>query len=278
MLKLMEAVQTMSKIVNNESLFNDFKLMISKHSNKQINIICLHSPKGKGKTTVINYFYDYCLENDIICTLTDFNESYQSFNCIEDFFDNIIFELGDIVDGNECFSNYYREINNQYAILTNSNIALEKVKMVKTSIGNVSFGFNSENKEKHFNNMIADSFFKDLKKLKKKIVIFIDHFEVAPQRLKEIIIKYFLKNTSLKPNIFIVIATEDNLLSKTELKKYSNVEIVKLPEEYKYDDWKKFCIEIRVDEKLLQPIFNLYKNDPLRMRIALKPHEGSSPK
>lgn len=108
------------------------------------------------------------------------------------------------------------------------------------------------------------------------MVIFIDHFETASEEIKNIIIKYFLKKDLLKPNIFLVVATEENIFPKTQFNKFKHIKFARLPDEYKYDDWKKYCEEIFVDETLLQPIFDSYKDDPMCMRIALKPHEGSS--
>ena len=130
----MGAVQTMSKIVNNIILFNEFQLMISKSNNKHINTICLCSPKGKGKTTVLNYFYDYCLENNISCALIDFDASYESFKILECFFDNIILDLETSSETSIQFPNYDKEIEKMYNAQTNPEIALEKIMIFNTKI------------------------------------------------------------------------------------------------------------------------------------------------
>lgn len=272
----MGEVQTMSKIVNNVILFNDFQLMISKSNSKSINTICLYSPKGKGKTTVINYFHDYCLGNNITCALIDFDESYESFKTLEYFFDNIILNLETSAETSIQFPNYDKEIEKMYDAQANSEVVLEKIMMVNTTIGSVFVQQNTENQKLHFNQKVTQAFLKDLKDLKKKVVIFIDHFETASEEIKNIIIKYFLKKDLLKPNIFLVVATEENIFSKTQFNKFKHIKFARLPDEYKYDDWKKYCEEIFVDETLLQPIFDSYKDDPMCMRIALKPHEGSA--
>lgn len=190
------------------------------------------------------------------------------------FFDNIISDLTTQTETSFCFQNYDKEIENMYGAKANSEVVFEKMIMVNTTIGNAVVQQNTEKQKQHFNRKVAHAFFKDLKSAKKKTVIFIDHFETASEEIKEIIIRFFLKKDFLKPNIFLVIATEENILSKTHLNKYNHINFVRLPDEYKYDDWKKFCEEIYVDETLLQPIFDLYKDDPMCMRIALKPHEG----
>lgn len=268
----------MSIIVNNKDIFNDFKMMVSKENNKQINTICLYSPKGKGKTTVINCFSDYCIENNITYTLTDFNDSYSSFNHITDFLDNVISELQTSTTSDIPFVNYYEETKNLYDKQANPEVIIEKTAMFHTTVGPVFINPDTQARDQHYSQTIIQAFFKDIKSIKKKIVIFIDHFENAPKEIKNIIINFFFKKDLLKPNIFLVLATEEDIFSKLSSKRFNHVKLSRLPDEYNYDDWKKFCEEIAVDETLLKPIYKSYKNNPLSMRIALKPHEGSSTK
>lgn len=264
----------MQTIVNNKKLFEDFKNMLCKEKGTLFNTICLHSPKGRGKTTVINYFAEYCLENNIDCSTTDFNEDYHSFVHTKDLLDNII--LGLQSPTNEIlFTNYEKEVTEWLNRQSNPELVIEKSIMVNTSIGPTFINSDIQSQDKHYSQTLMKAFLKDIKLITRKVVIFIDHFELAPEEIQIAIVSHLLQKDFLRPNTFLVLATEKEIPINTSARNSNHIKLTHLPAEYHYNDWKVFCEKMYVDEKLLKPIYDTYKSDPLSMKIALKPHERS---
>ena len=265
----------MQTIVNNKKIFEDFKDMLCKEKGTLFNTICLYSPKGKGKTTVINLFADYCEENEIVCTTTDFNEDLHSFVHTKDLIDEIILGL-QLPEIDIQFNNYEKEVEEWLNRQKNVEVVFEKSIMANTSIGPTIIKPDTQIQDQHYSQTFMKAFLKDIRQIKKKIVIFIDHFELAPEEIQKAIVTHLLRKDVLKPNIFLVFATEKEIPVNISSRKFSHIKLTRLPDEYNYDDWKVFCEKIYVDEELLKPIYDTYKSNPLWMKIALKPHEGKS--
>lgn len=252
-------------VVNNEHIKQHFSQIVISTTAQQVKKIIIESKSGKGKTSLLKYFIQLC-GTEIPFIYFDFK--IEDFASEIDFTDQIIHSLTKFY--NEINFNSYESCLQNYSAMSSNEVIMKNVEIIQSKIGNIT---TSNNIAPRIIPKVATAFWKDYNTAlnDRKIILLLDSFEQAPDRIHNWIIRYLLK-ADLKDNqLYVVIAGQEGAFSSystdfADTKKYL------LPDSYSLEDWHKFGEQIHIiDRNYVDRCFNYYKGEPFYMCIALRP-------
>ncbi len=261
------------QMVNNKNIKTDFEEMLFKDNNIEdhFRTLIIFADSGQGKSTVLNYLYDYSKIIKIKRVLIDF-KLLSSVDEI-DFLDYIVNALQAETGNIDIFINF-NKLMKKYARGHSSKVVIEDASITNTSIGNVKID-NIANK-KNMTVSLINVFCKDYLKIKNKIVLLFDNFEIASENIRNLILKNFIVLNRLGVNTFFVIASKTDFDLDGSLERYQSIKKYRLPQVYRLEDWEEYCNKVLMidDREILKTCYKCWKDKPAYMLISLKPFIG----
>ena len=241
-----------------------------KEGKLQLSAISLTANSGKGKSTFINHFKEYCSTKQVETVLIDFSvySITSEFELI-----NYMYEQLCPIFGETYFKNYLEQLN----IIRESKLSqtiFKDINMVNTSVGSVEVT-NSNTNTISFS-LITNAFFKDIDNLPRKIVLFFDTLDKANKEITEIIINKILINRK-NSSYFTFVASQKKIFEDTVSERYK-IYNYSLPDKYFIEDYMKYAKEIKIilpSPNDLQKIVNCWDGDPFYISIVLEPFRGN---
>ncbi len=242
--------------------------MVSKKKNFSQRGICLSGKIGKGKTTTMNYLYEYCEKHNLPRVRLNFqvNKFSDEVNLLDYISNQIEFTCNK--------KNIFRKYKKQKESSTKQHKSVVKIAksyFISSSIGNIGMNFTQNT-----TSIITQKFFEDFKRIPKETIIFIDHIEcLSNDTLSSFVINNFILQKK-SDRSFFVFACPNNEELKNEIEASNEIKLFNMPDEYKIDDWITFCDDYcggtERSKEVVETNYELYKKEPTNMRICLEAH------
>jgi len=248
------------------------EMMLSKTMpSSRTRAICIFAQSGKGKSTLVDYFMEYCEERKCAKPIPiDFNVFR-----VED-----AFELMDII------ANQIAEINNitlafpQYTdalktlvLNTSNDTIIQDVEFKNTQIGTIHIQ-REDNSKNNSLNFITQAFCADLKSCSKdaRIVILFDSFEHATLDIQNWIQNKLIVSLTFGYNINFVLTSQQAIAFPTRTKISFGIKAFQLPDYYELNHWIKYGNEINIDNPdTILKCHECWGGEPFHMCVSLQP-------
>jgi len=266
----------MSKIiVNNIKLRREFYRMIAQSKNKPLKtrVFCVSASSGKGKTTLINYFVEYCKTNKIIPVQIDFG--LHKFSNSLDIMNMVMREMQAFFPRHKIFPHYEKAIKG-LSLSSSPSLVLQGMSIINTSIETIQIQNNVEAFQTLIS-LLSAEFIKDLCNVTSTtpIVFFLDTFEKASNKIEQWVYEHFVFTSEAEQNFFVVLASQQNFDFPIAAQEKYGISIFRLPDTYDLSDWIEYGKQANISETdKINRCFECYKGEPFCMCIALRPFES----
>lgn len=265
-------------LIDNHDIRETFYQML--YSQPQDNyftrVLCLSAQSGKGKSTFINYFEEYCQEHNAVPVRLDFETFFVS--SVLELIKAIIDEFGNFQMCHDMFLNYNAAIE-KLAMSKVGDTVIQNVNLVQTHIGaiHIQKATHEFEVQLHF---IETAFFKDIKNIVTrfdgKIVFLLDAFERAPKNVQAWVQKKLIASKLLGRQIVIVIAGQQAMNLPANVENIYGVKQFRLPDAYQLEDWVEYGQKMHIlNIDTIRKCYACWKGEPFRMCISLQPFASS---
>lgn len=197
-------------LVDNKNIQKIFHHMLRPSFQQSTRVLCLSARSGKGKSTLVDYFSEYCQKCAVLPIRLDFDAFHISDEL--ELIDAIIDQFSALQKFNDAFYNYKESIKN-LALTSAGNTVIQNVDLWQTQIGTIHIQKDRQVAETQLN-YIENEFFQDLKRAAQSfgpIVFLLDAFECASVNIQEWVCKKLILSKALGSKIIIVIAGQKEL-------------------------------------------------------------------
>lgn len=258
-------------LVDNKNIQKVFYQMLCPSLQQSTRVLCLSARSGKGKSTIVDYFSEYCQKCAVLPIRLDF-DAFHISNELE-LIDTIIDQFSAFQKFNNAFFNYRESIKN-LALTSAGNTVIQNVDLWQTQIGTIHIQRDRQGANTQLN-YIEDTFFQDLKCAAQSygpIVFLLDAFECASANIQEWVRKKLILSKALGPNIIVVIAGQEELAFPSKTACVYGIKAFHLPDVYGFEDWIEYGKKLKIANiETIKKCYRCWKGDPFYMCVALKP-------
>lgn len=260
-------------LVDNKNIQEVFHQMLCStfQQYRPTRVLCLSARSGKGKSTIVNYFSEYCQEYAALPIRIDFDAFHISDEL--ELIDAIIDQFSTFLKFGNAFFNYKESIK-RLALTSAGDTVIQNVNLRQTQIGTIHIqkGGHGASAQLTF---IENAFFQDLKDVAQsygQIVFLLDAFECASINIKEWVRKKLILSKSLGPKIIVVVAGQEDLEFSEKIECAYGIKAFHLPDAYRFEDWIEYGRQLKIaDVDTIKKCYSYWKGDPFYMCVSLKP-------
>lgn len=260
-------------LVDNKNVQEAFYQMLQRPFQQydSTRVLCLSAQSGKGKSTLVDYFSEYCHKRSVFSIRLDFDAFHLSGEL--ELIDTIIDQFSILPEFSNSFVNYKESIQ-KLALKAAGDTIIQNVELMKTQIGTIHIKKDKRDADTQIA-FIENAFFQDLKNAvqsQERVVFFFDAFERAPVSIQEWVKKKLILSKSLATEIIVVVAGQEELEFPKNAKDNYGIKAFRLPEVYEFDDWIEYGKRLKIaDIDTIKRCYSCWGGDPFYMCVSLKP-------
>lgn len=258
-------------LIDNHNLRDEFFKMLSSQSPGETNrVLYISAQSGKGKSTIIDFFYEYSSNFSAFPIRLDFKFFHISTKL--ELMETIINQIRSFYSQNIQFVKY-QGILKSIALSPEGDTVIQNVEMQQTYVGTVHINRDSSPIKQQ---IIEEAFFQDLRdfsqSIKAKVVFLFDSFEHAPEDIRHWLYHHWILSKILGDTILLVFAGENTIDISPKYAHEYGVKKYALPDTYDIDDWLEYGKQVNIDAETVNKCFSCYHGEPFHMCISLLPH------
>lgn len=258
-------------LVDNKNIQEVFHQMIRPSFQQSTRVLCLSARSGKGKSTIVDYFSEYCQK----CAALPIRLDFDAFHISDELelIDAIIDQFSAFQKFNNAFFNYKESIK-KLALTSAGNTVIQNVDLWQTQIGTIHIQRDRQGANTQLN-YIEHAFFQDLIYVAQScgpIVFLLDAFECASANIQEWVRKKLILSKALGSKIIVVIAGQKELTFPSKTERVYGIKVFHLPDAYEFEDWIEYGQQLKIANiEIIKRCYRYWKGDPFYMCVALKP-------